>query len=107
MNFIIILDIFAVLFQLAAAYFAFRIYRFNRLSKWWIALIVAFLVQAVRRGIQIYSDLGYGSLGTSLDRSLMLLISVLMVMGLWAMMKNFEQFDIVSSKVKEKLKKMK
>jgi len=83
------------------------IYRFNRLSKWWIALILAFLVQGIRRGVQIYTDLGYGSLGVSLDRSLMLVISFLMVVGLWAMMKNFEQFDVVSSKVREKIKKMK
>jgi hypothetical protein len=96
---VIALDFFAVLFQLLAAWMSYKIYSFNRLSKWWLALVVAFIVQASRRGFQIFYDLSDTNMHILLDRSLMFLISLLLFLGLWSMLKNFENFDIVQKKV--------
>lgn len=108
MELIVILDVLAVILQLAAAWFAYRIYRFNRLSKWWLALVLAFCIQGLRRGFQGYIDLGYGqNLSPILDRSLMFVISLLIVVGLFAMLKNFEGFEVVANKVRQKAKAFK
>jgi hypothetical protein len=101
------LDLIAVLLQLFASYFAFRIYSFNRLSKWWLALVFAFLIQAVRRAIQLYVDFGVGNTNVFLDRVMMFIISLLMVAGLLAMLKNFENFDVVAEKVRGKFPRRK
>jgi len=107
MKLILVLDILAVLLQLIASYIAFRIYKFNRLSKWWLALVLAFLVQAVRRGMQVSVDLSLTSSNVFFDRIMMFAISLLMVIGLLAMMKNFENFDVVVNNVKSKLRRKK
>jgi hypothetical protein len=91
--------------QAISIIFAFRIYKFNRLSKWWLALILAFLIQGIRRLITLYDDINLISITNNLliDRSLMFIISILILIGLWAMMKNFENFDIIEKKVEKKL----
>lgn len=103
--FVLTLDVLAVFLQLVAFYFAFKIYQFNRLSRWWLALVFAFLVQAVRRGMQVYSDFGGRGSNIFFDRIMMFTISLLMVVGLIAMLKNFENFDVVAKNVRDKFKK--
>ncbi len=100
---IIILDVFAMALQIYVTWFAYKLYRFNRLSFGWIAFIVAFIVQVIRRGFQIYYDSFNLVMNSLLDRSLMLLISLLLFVGLWSMLKSFENFEIVEKKVKFKL----
>jgi hypothetical protein len=99
----ILLGVFAVIFQFIAAYCGYKIYKFNRESKWWIALIVAFIIQGIRRIFTIFEDLDIIKQNLLLDRSLMFLTSLLIVIGLWTMMKNFESFKILQHKIKKKL----
>lgn len=103
---IVTLSVLAFLFQLLAAWVSYKIYAFNRLSNWWLALIIAFLVQAIRRGFQIFYDVSSTSMNIVLDRSLMFLISLFLFLGLWSMLKNFENFDVVQKKVDSKIKKV-
>jgi hypothetical protein len=110
---IFVFDILSVLCQFAAVYFSYKIYTYNRLSKWWLALMVAFFIQGVRRAITFYEDLYLSvvSNGILLDRTLMFVISMLIIVGLWAMLRNFESFEIVEKKtnqaIKEKFQKKK
>ena len=102
---IIFLDGTALVLQLVAAWFGYKIYQFNRLSTGWIALIIAFLIQVVRRMFQIYYDYMGVEMGILFDRSLMFFISLLLVIGLWSMLKNFENFDLVERRVKQVVKR--
>jgi dolichyl-phosphate-mannose--protein O-mannosyl transferase len=104
---LIILDALAVILQLAAAYFGYKIYQYNRSTKWWLALVLAFVIQAVRRAITLSSDWSITTASSSviLDRSLAAIISLLIMIGLWAMLKNFENFSVIENKIEKKLKK--
>ena len=104
-NYLVTFDVFAIIFQLLAAWFAYKIYRFNRLSKWWLGLIIAFVFQALRRFFQAYTDWMGISSDPFFDRSLMFLISLFLVLGLWSMFKNFENFEIIEKNVKTKIKR--
>jgi hypothetical protein len=103
--FILTLDGFAFFLQLAAAWLSYKIYKFNRLSKGWLAIVAAFLLQALRRLVQLYYNYSGDVLSVFFDRAIMLLISFLIFIGLWSMLKNFENFEIVSSNLKSKIKK--
>jgi hypothetical protein len=106
-NSLVIFDLFAVIFQILAAWFAYRIYKFDRLSGWWIGLIIAFIFQAIRRLFQAYNDWLNLSTNPLFDRVLMFLISLFLVMGLWEMFKKFESFEIVEKNVKNKMNRIK
>ena len=104
----LVLGFLSIVFQFCAAYFGYRIYMFNRMSKWWLALVFAFLIQGIRRVITLLSDLGTispleGNLAFA-DRVIMFVISALIVVGLWEMMHSFESFSLVESKVSDKLR---
>jgi|GEM_PF-2936922 hypothetical protein len=105
----VILDSASVIFQLGATYFGYQIYQYNRLSKWWLALVLAFGIQTIRRLITTISDLGTTDAlvnnSVLFDRSLQLVISLLMFIGMWAMLKNFETFDVVEKKAADKIEK--
>jgi len=100
-------DALSVVFQFLAVYFSYKIYSYNRLTKWWLALVLGFTTQGARRVLAIYEDIYLTEISNTvlLDRMLMLAISLLILIGLWAMLKNFESFEIVEKKVKDKLKK--
>lgn len=102
---ILVLDSLAVFLQLLAAWFGYSIYKFNRLSKGWLAIVVGFLIQAVRRAVQLYSDSQGFVLNVILDRALMVIISLLIFIGLWSMLKNFENFEFVKDNVRRKIKR--
>jgi len=105
----VILGSLAAIFQFVAAYFGYRIYKFNRLNKWWLALVLAFIVQGIRRIFTVFEDVGSPLIASSaiFDRTLMFIISLLIVVGLWAMMKNFENFEVITGKISEKVKRFK
>lgn len=107
MNGLVIIDFLSMALQFAALYFAYRIYRFNRLSKGWLALICAFFIQGIRRGVTMIQDtkLVDISAGITFDRALMFVISLLIVVGLWTMYKNFESFEVITKQIGKKLKK--
>jgi prolipoprotein diacylglyceryltransferase len=102
---IIVLGILSVIFQFIAAFFAFRIYKFNRMGKGWLALVLAFLVQGtIRIVFNVFEDLSIVKQNLLMDRGLMFITSLLILIGLWAMLKNFESFEFLEKKVKEKFK---
>jgi hypothetical protein len=104
-GYVILLGAFSLIFQFLATYFSWRIYSFNKTNKWWLALVFAFVLQAVRRVQQVYYDIvGLSAQNILLDRGLMFLISLLILIGLWSMLKNFENFRVIETKVKTKLK---
>ena len=103
---ILTLDALSVICQFLAVYFSYRIYNYKRLTKWWLALVLGFLIQGTRRALTLYEDINLSEISNTilLDRMLMLVISSLILVGLWAMLKNFESFEFVEKKVKDKLK---
>ncbi len=104
-TYIIILGVLSLIFQFLAAYLSWNIYYFNKTNKWWLALVFAFVLQAIRRVQQVYYDIvGTSAQNIFLDRGLMFLISLLILIGLWSMLKNFENFEVIETKVKTKLK---
>lgn len=99
---------FAILFQFLAAYFGYRIFKYNRLSKPWLALVFAFIIQGIRRLLTLFDDIGRPLLTQSalLDRTLMFIISLLIVIGLYEMMKNFENFEVIKEQTRNKSMKI-
>jgi len=106
---IIGLGVLAVLFQFSAAYFVYRIHKFERLSKWCLALVLAFVLQGLISMRTLILDLSVIGLTQEMlfDRVLMVLVSLFICVGLWGMIKNFESFDLISRTVKEKLSQFK
>lgn len=104
---ILVIGILSVLCQFASVYFSYKIYSYNRLGKWWLALVVAFFIQGLRRIFTVFEDSSviFFTNIQILDRWFMFTISVLIVVGLWSMLKNFESFDVVEKKVRSKLRK--
>lgn len=103
------LSAFSVVLQLIAAYLGYRIYCFTRLSKWWLAVVIGFILQAIRRIFTFLEDFGAVNIPNTIliDRALMFLISLFMVIGLWIMLKNFENYDVVERQVKQKIQNFK
>ncbi len=101
------LGVFAIVFQLSAAYIAYSIYRFDRMSKWWLFIVFAFVIMGVRRVFTLWADYSIVNVTSEMifDRGLAFLISVLINVGLWSMLKSFNSFDIVAKKVRDKAKK--
>jgi hypothetical protein len=101
------LGAFSIVFQLSAAYIAYSIYRFDRMSKWWLVIVFAFILMGVRRVFALWGDFSLLVVGNEVyfDRSLAFLTSLLVNIGLWSMMKSFHSFDLVAKKVRDKAKK--
>jgi hypothetical protein len=104
-----IMQFLAAIFTLIAAYFSFVIYRYNRQSKSWLAITLALSILFVRRVIGFYIiayDTGYiEDITNFLDRPLIpLIVSILFLLGLYGMKKNFESFEVLKDKVQAKLK---
>jgi hypothetical protein len=106
---ILVLGILSIILQFLAAYFGYQIYKFNRMSKAWLLIIIAFLIQGVRRVITSYEDLSLISITNKvlIDRSLMFLISFFMAIGLLAMMNRFENFEVIDKETKKKVRSFK
>jgi hypothetical protein len=106
---LVILGGVALVFQLVAAYLAFKIYKFNRLSGWWLILLSAFELEALRRFILVIQDiqLSYVPPSLMLDRTILFAVSLFLNIGLLSMLHSFQSFDFLEKKVSEKAKKLK
>ncbi len=106
---LVLLGGFALGLQLLAAYLAYKIYKFNRLSGWWLIVLSAFELEALRRVIQVISDIQLTEIpaGLLLDRTMLFAVSLFLNIGLMSMLYNFQNFDFLEKKVSEKVKKMK
>ncbi len=101
-----------ILLQLTAAFFAYQIYTFHKLSKVWLAVPVGFIFMAARRIIALSSANGYfedSVLSIQFVDSILIpfVISLLLVFGIWAMYNNFQKFALIESSIKEKVKEYK
>lgn len=105
-NLNIIFGILSVVISIFAAYFSYGVYRYNRLSKAWLAVTVAFILVIVQRSIRFIATANYFSelriILDSLDGSILLVTSILFIWGLSSMKKNFEKFDVVEKNVEKK-----
>jgi hypothetical protein len=94
--------------QLAAAYYSYVIYTYHRLSKGWLAVSVALLVLAFRSVTSLLLVFGLfegDGLLEALDLLVLpILIGGLLLVGVWSMKKNFDLFEVVEKKTKEKAK---
>lgn len=118
MNWAVIVEIIIamtiMLLQFGAAYFSFVIYRYNRLSKDWLAVTIALWILGVRGVITLFSIVIPEQatipqwftvyLSTFDTFTLAFTVSILLFFGLRAMKRNFESFDILEKKTKEKIK---
>ena len=101
------LGIVSILAAAVTAVFAYNIYRHNRLSKPWLAVILAFALMIVRRivgfslDLDLYADMK--DLISLTENVLMVASSLLFIWGFWAMRKNFQRFDIVEKRSKENI----
>ena len=109
---IIMLAISQMVYQLAAAYLSYRIYKFNRVNKGWLMVTIALILMAVGRIFAVVLLLGWANelppIVAFID-SLVLpfLISVFLLIGLYSMFRNFVSFDIVEKNVQDKIKNFK
>ncbi len=96
----------SIIMSLFVAFLSVKIYRYNRLSKAWIAVTLAFILVVVRRSIGFAVDYrifsGTQPFPTYLEAWLQLLISFLYIAGFWSMKKNFERFDVVEKQARAK-----
>lgn len=105
----LLLGIVQIVMQAFAAYFSYKIYLFNRINKVWLAVTFALIIMTFRRITAFMIEINYlsafrGSIA-DLDRIILpTLISVLLLYGLWAMYKNFENYEVVEKKVRDKIK---
>lgn len=99
------LGIFQIIVQAVAAVYAYKIYSFNRLNKGWIAMIFALILMTLRRVTALLIEVNYLPTLTGIisyiDRVILpALISLLLLIGLYVMFRNFETFEIVEKTVK-------
>ena len=100
-----IFSILDLLLQFIAAFFAYQIYTFNKLSKAWLAVPLGFLLMALRRVFIFAYAEGYISSVSPLVDSLIIpfIVSLMLVFGIWAMYNNFQKFSLVQSDVEKKV----
>jgi hypothetical protein len=96
--------------QAVAAYFSYRVFVFNRVGRWWLAVTWALVLMTLRRVSALLIELKvlgtYGGLVADIDRIILpFIISVLLLWGIYAMFKNFEDFEVVEKTVRNKLMK--
>ncbi|MBS3164338.1 hypothetical protein J4439_02815 [Candidatus Woesearchaeota archaeon] len=97
-----------IILQIAAAYFSYSIYRFNRLGKGWLLVTAAVIIMTLRRltalGLEMKLLTASGTF-QFIDRFVLpSSISVFLLLGLLSMYRNFESFDVVERKTGEKIK---
>jgi hypothetical protein len=94
---LLLFDAGAIICQCLSIYLGYKIFTFNKLSKWWLALVLAFLIQGIRRIITTIEDnsLVVATNAIFLDRILAFVISALFLIGLYSVLTKFErtQFD--------------
>ena len=110
-TFSIVVGVLSIIGSIITVYLCQKIYLFNRLSKWWSAVTMAFVLIVFRRGIGFLRDFNvYPAYTETLrfsENILLLAISALYIVGFVAMLRNFENFDVVEKRTKEALRHMK
>ena len=105
-----ILRIVYILIQLAAVHYSYIIYRYNRLHNQWLAVTVALMLMACQGVLALIAQLEWMPELTYLvqvlnEVTLPLIISLFLLAGIWSMKRNFEKFDIVDNRMRDKIRK--
>jgi hypothetical protein len=82
----------SIICQFLALYISYEIYKYDKFSKWWLAMILAFFLQFIRRVVSMYNDANLSTFSSSaiLDRAFMFFISLFMLIGLWQILRYLE-----------------
>lgn len=107
-----ILIILQIAIQIVAAYSAYIIYQYNRISKAWLAVIIALILMTLRRVTVLLINFDIlpqltGSIQLFDSIVLPFLISIFLAWGMWTMAKSFRGFELLEKKVSEKFLKYK
>lgn len=104
----LLMNIITIGLDFIIVYLGYEIYRYNRLSKGWLFLVLAFFLDGLRDIITLYQGWinpeTMDTLIVFLDATLVLTITLLIGLGLWHMHKKFEHFDIVHKQTNDKIK---
>jgi hypothetical protein len=111
-NLSIFLGVLQIIFQAIAACFSYKIFTFNRVRRWWLAVTGALVLMTLRRITALMTQLSwldsFGGIISDVDKVILpFLISVLLLWGIYAMLKNFQDFEVVEKNVQSKLRKSK
>jgi len=93
---------------LIAAYFAHRIYTFNRIANVWLAVPIGLGLLAFRQTLILFKidflENLYGQFIVIDTVFVPLMISILLAGGMWVLVKSFENFDVIERDVEDKVK---
>ncbi len=108
----ILFSIFDLLLLFTGAFFAYRIYTFHNLSKGWLTVPLGFFLMGIRRILATSNYVGYFqnsflSLEYVDSVFIPLIITLLLVFGLYVMYHNFQNFSLVQSDVEKKVQSFK
>jgi high-affinity Fe2+/Pb2+ permease len=106
LNFII--GIISIILIFVASFFAYKVYKFNKQAKSWLAIYLGFVTQALYGTLTYFKSNSYLSSITSETMNsilgiLLLIASAFFAWGFWNMNKSFESFSVIQSKTKEKI----
>lgn len=108
-DFYTILIVAHVILNLMSAYFAYVIYKFNRLSKAWLNVVVGILIIATSGILAFIIQLGVFPESAQLLQfwalvALPFVFSVNLLLGMISMKNNFEKFEILEKQYSERAK---
>jgi hypothetical protein len=101
---------FQVIGSLVAAFLAYEVYKYDRLSKAWLAVVAALALLSIDGFLDLFLSLGTlspaeGSLLTFFQTHLLHSFTLLLfIFGFWGMKYKFESFEIVEKHVEAKIK---
>ena len=95
----IIIGVFQVIFQIAAFYFAYNIYNYDRLNRSWLAITLALAIMTWWRVAALALEVLQVTPPSNLElverTFLPLLVSLLFLMGMVSLNSKFESFDLM------------
>jgi len=102
--------VFQVAGSLVAAYLAYEVYRYDRLSRAWLSVVAALLLLSVNGLLNLAQELGTFPILTgeialfAKNYLLQSMILLLLLFGFWGMKYKFESFEILEKRVGEKVR---
>ena len=102
--------VFQVAGSLVAAYLAYEVYRYDRLSRAWLSVVGALLLLSVNGVLNLAHELGTFPILTgeialfAKNYLLQSMILLLLLFGFWGMKYKFESFEILEKRVGEKVR---
>jgi uncharacterized membrane protein YqhA len=108
-DFGVLLGLVQVLVLFVAAYFSYAIHLHNRVSRAWLAVSAGLVLMALHQAAILLVGAGYvtapkGALWKVSGVLLPFVYSLLLALGLMYMKRNFERFEILEKRAREKMK---